>query len=195
MRCREVGFAHQNFGVKPDVVTMVKGLTSAYSPLSATAVRAEMYESFMEKGATSHFRHINTFAGNPVCCAVGLENMNILEREDLVERSASLGEGQRKRLEVLSTHPYVGEIRYFGSACCLEMVEDRVTKEPRTSEKVLKVILLCKQNGLLTGRNGDTVPGFANVLRKRFLLSRQKKSLFLLRKCFNKPLRSCKHIL
>jgi 4-aminobutyrate aminotransferase-like enzyme len=152
-------------------------------------------ESFMEKGATSHFRHINTFAGNPVCCAVGLENMNILEREDLVERSASLGEGQRKRMEVLSTHPYVGEIRYFGSACCLEMVEDRATKEPRTSEKVLKVILLCKQNGLLTGRNGDTVPGFANVLRKRSLLSRQKKSLFLLRKCFNKPLRSCKHIL
>jgi adenosylmethionine-8-amino-7-oxononanoate aminotransferase len=157
-------FGHQNFGVKPDVVTMAKGLTSAYSPLSATAVRADMYESFMEKEATSHFRHINTFAGNPVSCAVGLENMNILEREDLVQRSASLGEGLRKRLEVLSAHPNVGEIRYFGSTCGIEMVEDRTTKVPAAAEKVLKIIQLCKQKGLLIGRNGDTVPGFANVL-------------------------------
>ncbi|WP_090798444.1 aspartate aminotransferase family protein [Paenibacillus sp. GP183] len=157
-------FGHQNFGVKPDVVTMAKGLTSAYSPLSATAVRAEMYESFKEKEATSHFRHINTFAGNPVSCAVGLENMNILEREDLVQRSASLGEGLRKRFEVLSEHPNIGEIRYFGSACGIEMVEDRATKVPAAAEKVLRIIQLCKQKGLIIGRNGDTVPGFANVL-------------------------------
>ena len=58
-------FGHQNYGVRPDIVTMAKGLTSAYSPLSATAVSAELYESFKEKEATSHFRHINTFGGNP----------------------------------------------------------------------------------------------------------------------------------
>jgi taurine-pyruvate aminotransferase len=157
-------FGHQNFGVKPDVVTMAKGLTSAYSPLSATAVRADMYESFKEKGATSHFRHVNTFAGNPVSCAVALENFNILEREDLVQRSGVIGEGLRTRLEGLSMHPHVGDIRLFGSACGIEMVEDRETKEPASSEKVLKVIQSCKQRGLLIGRNGDTVPGFANIL-------------------------------
>ena len=85
-------FGHQNYGVKPDIVTMAKGLTSAYSPLSATAVRAELYESFKGKDGSSHFRHVNTFGGNPVSCAVALANLEILERESLVERSAYLGQ-------------------------------------------------------------------------------------------------------
>jgi taurine-pyruvate aminotransferase len=157
-------FGHQNFGVKPDVVTMAKGLTSAYSPLSATAVRAELYESFKEKGPTSHFRHVNTFGGNPVSCAVALENLDILEREDLVSRSAAIGEGMRSRMGTLAGHPNVGEMRYFGSICGIEMVEDRETKEPASADKVMQVIRHCKELGLLIGKNGDTVPGFANIL-------------------------------
>ena len=83
-------FGHQNYGVRPDIVTMAKGLTSAYSPLSATAVSAELYESFKDKEATSHLRHINTFGGNPVSCMVAMKNMEILEKENLVARSAQM---------------------------------------------------------------------------------------------------------
>ncbi|WP_442604474.1 aspartate aminotransferase family protein [Paenibacillus sp. KN14-4R] len=157
-------FGHQNYGVKPDIVTMAKGLTSAYAPLSATAVRADLYESFKEPGATSHLRHVNTFGGNPVSCVVGLENMNILEREGLVEQAAALGEGLRERLARLSDHPNIGEIRYFGLMCGIEMVEDRVTKTPASPDKVLKILQSCKQQGLIIGKNGDTVPGYANIL-------------------------------
>lgn len=157
-------FGHLNYGVRPDIVTMAKGLTSAYSPLSATAVSAELYESFKDKEATSHLRHINTFGGNPVSCVVAMKNMEILEKENLVSRSAQIGNTFRAQLEPLLDHPNVGEIRIFGSAMGIELVEDQVSKVPATADRVMKIIAGCKQMGLLIGKNGDTVPGFANIL-------------------------------
>lgn len=157
-------FGHLNFGVRPDIVTMAKGLTSAYSPLSATAVSADMYESFKELGPDSHFRHVNTFGGNPVSCAVALKNIEILERENLVSRSAYIGKELLSRLEPLKAHPHVGEIRIFGSAIGIELVEDKQTKEPASAIRVTAIIAGCKQKGLLIGKNGDTVPGFMNIL-------------------------------
>ncbi|NOU68567.1 aminotransferase class III-fold pyridoxal phosphate-dependent enzyme [Paenibacillus sp. LMG 31461] len=157
-------FGHQNYGVRPDIITMAKGLTSAYSPLSATAVSAELYDSFKEKEATSHFRHVNTFGGNPVSCKVALANLAIIEREGLVERSAEIGQAFRVRLEPLNEHPHVGEIRIFGSAMGIELVEDRKSMIPASVERVTHLILACKSKGLLVGKNGDTVPGYANIL-------------------------------
>ncbi|WP_199615916.1 aspartate aminotransferase family protein [Paenibacillus alkalitolerans] len=157
-------FGHQNFGVQPDIVTMAKGMTSAYSPLSATAVRAELYESFHERSGTGHFRHVNTFGGNPVSCAVALKTMEILEEERLIQASAELGRRLSERLSALSAHRAVGDIRTFGFAAGIELVEDKETKRPASAENVAKVIESCKQRGLLIGKNGDTVAGYANVL-------------------------------
>ncbi|WP_054023648.1 aspartate aminotransferase family protein [Bacillus sp. FJAT-28004] len=157
-------FGHQNFGVKPDMVTMAKGLTSAYSPLSATAVSAEMYESFKEIGADNHFRHVNTFGGNPVSCAVALKNIEIIERENLVSRSAYIGKELFSRIKSLESHQHVGELRIFGSAIGIELVEDKQTKEPASAARVTAIIAGCKQKGLLISKNGDTVPGFMNIL-------------------------------
>ena len=157
-------FGHQNYGVRPDMVTMAKGLTSAYSPLSATAVSAEMYESFKDSGPDSHFRHVNTFGGNPVSCAVALKNIEILERENLVSRSAHIGKELLRRIKTLKAHPHVGEIRVFGSAIGIELVEDKHTKEPASAARVAEILAGCKQKGLLIGKNGDTVPGFMNIL-------------------------------
>ncbi|OBZ13416.1 aspartate aminotransferase family protein [Bacillus sp. FJAT-26390] len=157
-------FGHLNFGVRPDIVTMAKGMTSAYSPLSATAVSAEMYESFKESGPDSHFRHVNTFGGNPVSCAVALKNIEILERENLVSRSAYIGKDLLSRIKPLKAHPNVGEIRIFGSAIGIELVEDKQTKEPASAARVASILAGCKQRGLLISKNGDTVPGFMNIL-------------------------------
>ncbi|RTE07095.1 aspartate aminotransferase family protein [Paenibacillus whitsoniae] len=157
-------FGHHNYGVKPDIVTMAKGLTSAYSPLSATAVSAELYEVFKSGGDTSHFRHVNTFGGNPVSCAVALANLRVLEDEGLIARSAVIGEAFAARLARLREHPNVGDMRIFGSAMGIELVEDRDTKEPAKPERVAAIVAACKSKGLLIGKNGDTVPGFANIL-------------------------------
>lgn len=157
-------FGHQNFGVKPDIVTMAKGITSAYLPLSATAVRKEIADQFNEKGSDIHFRHVNTFGGNPAACALALKNLQIMEEEQLIERSEQLGIELRQKLTAIEDHPNVGDIRSFGFLCGIELVENRQTKEPALPDKLGKVIVECKKRGLIIGRNGDTVPGYNNIL-------------------------------
>nr|WP_047151697.1 aspartate aminotransferase family protein [Aneurinibacillus tyrosinisolvens] len=157
-------FGHQNYGVKPDIVAMAKGITSAYSPLSATAVRAELYESFKEPGKDNHFRHVNTFGGNPVSCAVALKNLEIIEEEKLVERAEYLGIQLRNKLDALLDHPNVGDIRTFGFMAGIEMVEDKITKQPAAPQKVAQVLTECKKRGLMMGKNSETVPQYENVL-------------------------------
>lgn len=157
-------FGHQNFGVKPDIVTMAKGITSAYLPLSATAVRAEIADRFNEPGVNQHFRHVNTFGGNPAACALALRNLEIMESEQLIEKAEQLGSELRQKLTALEQHPHVGDIRSFGFLCGIEMVEDRASKEPAAPDKVTRVIAECKKRGLIIGRNGDTVPGYNNIL-------------------------------
>lgn len=157
-------FGHMHFGLKPDIITMAKGITSAYLPLSVTAVRKDIYEKFIESGDNSHFRHINTFGGNPAACAVALKNIEIMERENLFERATSLGNRLESELESLADHPFVGDIRIFGLLMGIEMVEDKYTKKPASNERVGKIIEDCKSNNLIIGKNGDTVAGYNNVL-------------------------------
>lgn len=157
-------FGHQNFGIKPDIVTMAKGITSAYLPLSATAVRAEIADKFNEQGLNQHFRHVNTFGGNPAACALALRNLELIEEEDLISRAEKLGIELREKLTAIQSDPHVGDIRSFGFLCGIEMVENRETKEPAAPDKVTRVIAECKKRGLIIGRNGDTVPGYNNVL-------------------------------
>lgn len=157
-------FGHQHFNMKPDIVTMAKGLTSAYLPLSVTAIRKELYEKFDTGEENSHLRHVNTFGGNPAACALALKNLEILERENLFDRSAELGERMLKELASLIEHPHVGEIRGLGFLVGIELVEDKATRTPATNARIGKIIVDCKANGLIVGRNGDTVAGYNNVL-------------------------------
>ncbi|MGE7920092.1 aspartate aminotransferase family protein [Viridibacillus sp. NPDC093762] len=157
-------FGHQHFNLKPDIITMAKGLTSAYLPLSVTAVRKEIYEKFNTGEENSHLRHLNTFGGNPAACAVALKNIEIMERENLFDRSAELGDRLQKELKELSNHPYVGDIRGLGFLLGIEMVEDKITMEPASNDRVLKIVTDCKANGLIIGKNGDTVAGYNNIL-------------------------------
>ncbi|MBN6188981.1 aspartate aminotransferase family protein [Aneurinibacillus sp. BA2021] len=157
-------FGHMHFDVKPDIVTMAKGITSGYLPLSATAVRKDIYEAFKSAEDQSHLRHVNTFGGNPAACALALKNLEIMEREQLVERARILGERLYDDMREMEEHPMVGDIRSFGFLLGIELVEDKATKEPASLEKVGKVIAACKANGLIIGKNGDTVGGFNNVL-------------------------------
>jgi taurine-pyruvate aminotransferase len=157
-------FGHMNFNVKPDIVTMAKGITSAYLPLSATAVRKDIYEAFKGSDIHSHFRHVNTFGGNPTACAVALKNIEIMEKENLIERSRILGNRLREEMREIESHPMVGDIRSLGFLMGIELVEDKVTKEPVSLAKMGQVIGECKSKGLIIGKNGDTVAGYNNVL-------------------------------
>src|SRR5699024_4876812 len=122
-------FGFQNYGIKPDIVTMAKGITSGYLPLGATAVRREIYEKFNTEGRYDYFRHVSTFGGNPAACALALKNLEIYEKENLMENSQKMGEQIRSELAVLENHPYVGNIRGKGLLIGIELVIDKTTKE------------------------------------------------------------------
>lgn len=158
-------FGFMNYGVKPDIITMAKGITSAYLPLSATAVRKEIYEAFKGSEEYDYFRHVNTFGGNPAACALALKNLEIMENEKLFDRSRDLGEQLLNDLtNLLQDHPFVGNIRGKGLLIGIELVKDKRTKEPLENDLVNRVIASCKQEGVIIGKNGATVAGYNNVL-------------------------------
>ncbi|WP_078393930.1 aminotransferase [Shouchella patagoniensis] len=148
----------------PDIITLAKGLTSGYLPLGATCVNERIYESFKEEGNTNHFRHISTYGGHPASCAVALKAIEIIEREGIVDRVASLGDQILGELRQLSNHKSVGEVRGIGFLYGIELVEDKTTKQPASEEKMKSVIGACQKKGLIIGKNGDTVPDGGNVL-------------------------------
>ncbi|OLO28184.1 aspartate aminotransferase family protein [Alkalihalophilus pseudofirmus] len=158
-------FGFMNYGVKPDIITMAKGITSGYLPLSATAVKREIYEAFKGSEEYDYFRHVNTFGGSPAACALALKNLEIMEKENLFERSKQLGDRLKNDLtNLLQHHPYVGDVRGKGLLIGIELVEDKETKAPIDVSIVNRVIASCKQKGVIIGKNGATVAGYNNVL-------------------------------
>src|SRR5918992_625518 len=157
-------FGYQHYSVKPDIITMAKGITSAYFPLAITAVKREVYETFAGDEEYGRLRHINTFGGHPGGCAVALKNLEIMEEEDLPGRSAAMGEHLREALTRLEDHPHVGDVRGKGLLFGIELVENKESKLPASVEKVDAVISGCQERGLIISKNADTVAGYNNVL-------------------------------
>lgn len=157
------GFMHSE-GVEPDIITMAKGLTSGYLPLGATSVKSDIYEAFKTDGKDNHLRHVSTYGGHPAACAVALKNIEIIEKENIVARVRELGKLKLSRLHHLQDHKYVGEVRQAGFLLGIELVADKASKQPLDEETVGAIVGKCKEKGLIIGKNGDTVPGFNNVL-------------------------------
>ena len=158
-------FGFQHSSVTPDIVTMAKGITSGYAPLSATAVAGHIYEAFKDvTDPNAHLRQVNTFGGHPVSCAVALENLAIMEELDLAARSAVLGDMMLRRLKELYAYGIVGDVRGKGLLAGIELVANRDTKEPLPLERVKAVVARTKSLGVIVGRNGDTVAGLNNVV-------------------------------
>lgn len=157
------GFMHSE-GVQPDIVTMAKGLTAGCMPLGATAVRAHLYDAFKGTEGGAHFRHVSTFGGHPASCAAALKTIEILEGEHIPKRVAELSDEIMEELHELDSCPIVGEVRGIGFLYGIELVQGLHTKEPASEETMLAIAGACKAKGLIIGRNGDTVPGFQNIL-------------------------------
>jgi adenosylmethionine-8-amino-7-oxononanoate aminotransferase len=130
-------FGSDYYRVQPDIITVAKGMTSGYAPLGAAIASPKIAEVFTGEGKTP-FLHGITFGGHPVACAAGVANLDIFERENLVERAAEMGAYLMGRLdEKLGEHPNVGEIRGAGMFIGIELVKDRETKEPMTGENLV----------------------------------------------------------
>jgi adenosylmethionine-8-amino-7-oxononanoate aminotransferase len=137
-------FGTTRYGIEPDLMTLAKGITSAYAPLGALVATPKVIEPFFEESTTA-FTHGITFGGHPVSCAVALANLDVFEREDLIGRSQRLGPELRERCErLLEDHPMVGDVRGDGYFYSLELVKDKETKAtftPGERDELIKKFL------------------------------------------------------
>jgi adenosylmethionine-8-amino-7-oxononanoate aminotransferase len=123
-------FALGHWGVEPDLVSFAKGVTSGYLPLGGVIASKRVHEAIESAPADRKFMHAATYSGHPVCCAVGLRNVEIIENEGLVERATVMGRRLLAGLEGLRDLPVVGDVRGLGMMCGIELVADRNTKAP-----------------------------------------------------------------
>jgi len=135
-------FGCERFGYVPDIITVAKGLTSAYAPMGGMIVSDKVAEPFMEGDAS--FAHGFTFAGHPIAAAIALANLDVFEREDLCGGVLAKEDEFRQMLESLRELPIVGDVRGAGYFHAVELVKDKETKESfndEESERLLRGFL------------------------------------------------------
>ena len=146
---------HQHWDETPDIVSIAKGISSAYLPIAATVVKNHVFQSFYgEPSENRQVAQVNTYGGHPVAAAVALRNIEILLKEQLAERSAEMGRYLLGGLYTLQRHPWVGDVRGKGLLAGVELVQSRDTKEPLGSPEIQAVVDFCRDNGVIVGRSG-----------------------------------------
>lgn len=151
-------FAAQTLGLKPDLITIAKGMTSGYIPMGGVIVSDRVADVLISDGG--EFAHGFTYSGHPVAAAVALENIRILEDEQLVDKvRTDTGPYLQDRLQTLSAHPLVGEVRGLGMVGAIELVADKQSMARFGSE--ISAGMLCREaciaNGLVMRAVGDTM--------------------------------------
>jgi putrescine aminotransferase len=151
-------FGADYYGTRPDFMPFAKGVTSGYLPLGGVMISDRVADVLIDKGG--EFYHGYTYSGHPVACAVAIENIRILQRENLVERVKNdIGPYLKKGWDKLAEHPLVGEARMVGLLGALELVK---TKEPMVRFDVKQGVgTICRDilvnNGLVMRAVGDTL--------------------------------------
>lgn len=148
-------FACEQYNIVPDIMVLGKGITSGYIPMGAAIVREEIAKKF-EGGPKEALKHSYTFEGSPVACAAALANIEIIEREKLVENSKIMGKYLFEQLQLLNRHDVVGEIRGgLGLNCEVELFKNVETKQQFTPEENNRIGGLLKQRLMESGLFGS----------------------------------------
>ncbi|MGI9147404.1 MAG: aspartate aminotransferase family protein [Chloroflexota bacterium] len=154
-------FALEHWNVQPDIVSFAKGVTSGYLPLGGILVSRQIQNAINEAPLDLKFTHAATYSGHPVCCAVGVANVGIIEREGLVEHAAKVGAWFQDQLQrQLSPLPQVGQVRGLGMMAAVEMVDPGATGGAFYDNAVAltgRIVARCTENGVLPRRLNNTI--------------------------------------
>ena len=153
-------FACEAEGVAPDLMTIGKGLTGGYLPLSATLATEEIFDAFLappEQHRTLYHGH--SYSANPITCAAALANLDVFTEERTLERLAPKIELLARLLKPLADHPHVGEVRQRGFMVGIELVADRSTKAPypEVVQMGARVVRAARPRGAIIRPLGDVV--------------------------------------
>jgi adenosylmethionine-8-amino-7-oxononanoate aminotransferase len=131
-------FGSERYDIRPDLVTIAKGLSSSYAAIGGVVATGRVMEPFLEK--TSMFSHGITFGGHPVMCAIALKNIEIMKRERIVEHVREHEQAFHDTLSQLLDLPIVGDLRGTGFFWALELVKDKETRETFTDEECERLL-------------------------------------------------------
>ncbi len=160
-------FGYQHYGVKPDIVTMAKGVASGYAAISVMATTEELFGEFLADPSEKmhYFRDISTFGGCAAGPAAALENMRIIEQENLLENVNKMGDYLMDQLlELQQKHSMIGDVRGKGLFVGLELVKDRQTKEPVDESVVAGIAADCLNQGVMIGRTNRSFAEHNNTI-------------------------------
>ncbi|MEL7526278.1 MAG: aminotransferase class III-fold pyridoxal phosphate-dependent enzyme [Pseudomonadota bacterium] len=160
-------FGYQHYGIKPDFVTMAKGVASGYAAIACMVTTEEVFDMFKDDASDpmSFFRDISTFGGCTAGPAAALENMRIIEDEGLLDNTTRMGERLMSNLNgLMEKHKVVGDVRGKGLFCGAELVADRATREPVAEKQMQAVAADCMAQGVIIGISNRAVPGLNNVI-------------------------------
>ncbi len=147
-------------GLKPDMMTMAKALTSGYIPMSALMISEEIYRDLVKQSeAFGVFGHGSTYAGHPVAAAVALETLAIYEERDIVDHVRMTAPALQDGLRRFAGHPLVGEVRGLGLIGAIELVNDKAEKTPFDPAMAVGATCqaFCYEAGLVTRALGDSL--------------------------------------
>jgi 4-aminobutyrate---pyruvate transaminase len=153
-------FGAETMGIVPTTMSLAKAISSAYLPLSAVLLPEFMYEPIVEQsGQVGTFGHGFTYSGHPVCAAVALRTLELMEERDLFAHAARVGVVFQARLAALGDHPLVGEARGVGLIGAIELVQDKATGQPFPADRGVGAYCAarCEANGLIVRGLGDTL--------------------------------------
>lgn len=160
-------FGHQHFDVKPDIVTMAKGVASGYAGISVTATTNKLFDLFKTEPneRLSYFRDISTFAGCTAGPVAALENIKIIKEENLLDNVTKVGDYLLGKLhELADKHSCIGDVRGKGLLAGIELVEDRKSKQPVDESIMLQIAAACLKDKVLISRTNRSFQGFNNTL-------------------------------
>ncbi len=160
-------FGYQHYGIKPDFVTMAKGVASGYAAIACCVTTERVFEMFKDDPADklNYFRDISTFGGCTAGPAAALENMRIIEDENLLDNCTAMGDRMMGNLQALAEkHKVIGDVRGKGLFLGLELVEDRATREPVAEKQIQQTVAECGARGVIIGAANRSIPGRNNFL-------------------------------
>jgi len=149
-------FALKHWGVQPDILSFAKAITSGYAPLGGIQVSDTIRETVETAAESEAYMHGFTYSGHAMACAVGLKNLELMERGNFPERARALGRRLLKGLETLTEFPFVGNVRGLGLICGVEIVSDKETKtaDPARTTQIFRA---AQARGLRTRPLGNTL--------------------------------------
>jgi putrescine aminotransferase len=144
-------FGVEHLGIRPDMMTMAKGLTSGYVPAGAVGCNEKIVNSI------NMFTHLHTYGNHPVSCAAGIKSLQIIQEEKLVEKSESMGDYFLNEMKAMEKHAIVGEVRGRGLWTAIDFTVDKKTRAPFPLSSLGNMVAMAKENGFMFKMMGQAL--------------------------------------